>query len=221
MTVNITIPHRQHQLKQGNAILIIRDNAISITTKDQPPKLQCTILIRHIKHYGDFDHGFVFETGDKCPRGENTFLISCKNNKQLYTLLNSLANRTTTIRDIVLRCDFSEIATPQGPPPKSPLFPNSPSFNFGNLPSQLQLRGNKQDIGRPKPRCTSYTPDSHASSRQLLHLGRSESCLPYYNMEASDNYKNLGPDGRSIVPEVEYEIIPDDVFMQGRNIKPR
>ena len=73
-------------------MLILRDNAIAITTKEQPPKFQCSILIRHIKHYGDFDDGFVFETGNKCPKGENTFLIRCANNKKLYTLLDSLTN---------------------------------------------------------------------------------------------------------------------------------
>lgn len=33
----------------------------------------------------------------------------------------------------------------------------------------------------------------------------------HYNVEfGQENYQNLGPDGQSIVPEVEYEIIPDD-----------
>lgn len=220
--VNITIPYRQHQLKQGLAMLILRDNAIAITTKDQPPKLQCSFLIRHIKHYGDFDDGFVFETGNKCPKGEKTFLVRCADNKKLYRLLDGLANRSITVQDIVLKHTFSEIAISQGALPKTPILPNpqSPSFNFGNLPSQLQLRQNRHDFTRRQLKSTSDIPDGHKP------LSSSKSSLPYYNMESGqESYQNLGPDGQSIVPEVEYEIIPEDspndVSVKVRGIKPR
>ena len=227
LIVNITIPYRQHQLKQGLAMLMLRDNAIVITTKEQPPKFQCSILIRHIKHYGDFDDGFVFETGNKCPKGENTFLIRCADNKKFYNLLDSLANRSTTVRDIVLKHEFSEIAVPQGYLPKTPILPNthSPSFNFGNLSSQLHLRQNKHEIVNRKIRSVSDIPQSHAGHR-LLANSTSVSALPYYNMETGqESYQNVGRDGQSIVPEVEYEIIPDDsfgdAFVEGRGIRPK
>ena len=202
-------------------MLILRDNAIVITTKEQPPKFQCSILIRHIKHYGDFDDGFVFETGNKCPKGENTFLIRCANNNKLYTLLDSLANRSTTVKDIVSRCEFSEIVIPQGSIPKTPLLPNtqSPSFNFGNLSAHLRPKhGNVH-----KQRSVSDITQPHAGHRLLTH---SVSALPYYNMEpGQENYQNIGEDGQSIVPEVEYEIIPDDahndVFMETKGIRPK
>lgn len=222
LIINITIPYRQHQLKQGLALLILKDNAIVITTKEQPPKFQCSILIRHIKHYGDFDDGFVFETGNKCPKGENTFLIRCANNKKLYTLLHSLANRSTTVKDIVLRHEFSEIVMAQGSIPKKPLLPNidSPSFNFGNLSSHL--RPNKHGNVNRKLRSVSDITQPHAGHKLLTH---SVSAMPYYNMEpGQENYQNIGEDGQSIVPEVEYEIIPDDpldVFMETSRIRPK
>ena len=226
--VNVTVPYRQHQLKQGLAMMILRDNAIAITTKDQPPKFQCGFLIRHIKHYGDFDDGFVFETGNKCPKGEKTYLIRCADNKKLYNLLDGLANRSITIRDIVLKQTFSEIAISQGALPKGPILPNSPppSFNFGGLSSHLQLRQNKHDKYRRQLMSTSDISDQshrHPSHRPLLV---SKSTSSYYNVESGqENYQNLGPDGQSIVPEVEYEIIPDDspndVLVEVRGIKPR
>ena len=223
--VNVTIPYRQHQLKQGLAMMILRDNAVAITTKDQPPKLQCSFLIRHIKHYGDFDDGFVFETGNKCPKGEKTYLIRCTDNKKLYNLLNGLANRSITIRDIILKQTFSEIAICQGAHPKAPILPNPPSFNFGSLSSQLQLRQNKHGKCR-RQFSTSDMPEQSRPSYRSLIAGKSASTSSYYNIESGqENYQNLGPDGQSIVPEVEYEIIPDDspddVLVEVRGIKPR
>lgn len=214
--INITIPHRQHQLKQGLALLIIRDNAIAITTTDQPPKLQCSFLIRHIKKYGDFDNGFVFETGNKCPKGEKTFLIRCSNNKKLYSLLDGLAKRSMTIHDIILRHKFEEIAVAQGSISRPT---TSPSFNFSKLSSQQQ----QSSLGRIKLRSTSDVADAKKPSNtrvcQSISNALDGPTLPYYNVESGgDNYKNLGPDGKSIVPEVEYEIIPEDVFTN-REIK--
>ena len=207
--INITVPYRQHQLKQGLAMLILRDNAIAITTKDQPPKLQSSFLIRHIKHYGDFDEGFVFETGHKCPKGEKTYLIRCADNKKLYNLLDGLANRSITVQEIILKQKFSEIAISQGALPKAPIFPHSrvqsPSFNFGNLSSQLQLRQNKHENTTRRLLKSTSDVDNHK------RLSSTKSALPYYNMESGqENYQNLRPDGQSIVPEVEYEMIPDD-----------
>ena len=220
LTVNITIPYRQHQLKQGLAMLILRDNAIVITTKDQPPKFQCSILIRHIKHYGDFDDGFVFETGNKCPKGENTFLIRCTNNKMLYNLLDSLAKRLTSIQEVISKHKYTEIAIPQGSFPKAPLMPSthSPSFNFGNL---SQFKQNKHENMTHKLRSVSDIP------RPRRPLTYSESALPYYNMDPiQENYQNVDRDGQSFVPEVEYEVIPDDphdndVYVDIRRIKPK
>ena len=214
--INITVPHRQHQLKQGLALLIIRDNAIAITTTDQPPKLQCSFLIRHIKKYGDFDNGFVFETGNKCPKGEKTFLIRCSNNKKLYSLLDGLAKRSMTIHDVILRRKFEEIAIAQGSIPRPT---TSPSFNFSKLSSQQQ----QSSLGRSKHRSTSDVAEtkkpSNTRDRQSVSNALDGPTLPYYNVESGgDNYKNLGPDGKSIVPEVEYEIIPEDVFTN-REIK--
>lgn len=226
VVVNVTIPYRQHQLKQGPAMMIVRDNAIAITTKDQLPKLQCSFLIRHIKHYGDFDDGFVFETGNKCPKGEKTYLIRCADNKKLYNLLDGLANRSITIQDIILKQTFSKIAICQGALPKAPILPNlpPPSFNFGSFSSQQQLRQNKHDKIRRHLRSTSDIPEQSYPSHRPLMASRSTSS--YYNVESSqENYQNLGPDGQSIVPEVEYEIIPEDspngVFVEVRGIKPR
>ena len=185
-------------------MLILRDNAITITTKDTPPKFQCSILIRHIKHYGNFDNGFVFETGNKCPKGESAFLIRCTNNKMLYNLVNSLAKRSTSIQEIVLKHKYTEIAIPQGSLPKAPLMPSthSPSFNSGDL---LQFKQNKHENMNNKVRSISDIPRPH---RPLTHC---ESALPYYNMDPiQENYQNVDHDGQSIVPEVEYEVIPND-----------
>jgi len=211
--INITIPHRQYQLKQGLALLIIRDNAITITTTDQPPKFQCSFLIRHIKKYGDFDNGFVFETGNKCPKGEKTFLIRCNNNKKLYSLLDGLAKRSMTIHDVILRRKFEEIAKPQGSIPKPT---TSPSSNVSKYSSQ--------QAGKNKLRTTSDGSEAKKpSSRYRKSVGDvlDGPALAYYNVESSggDNYKNLGPDGKSIVPEVEYEIIPEDDVFTNREIK--
>lgn len=221
LIVDITIPHRQHQLKPGLAIMIVRDNAIAIATTDQPPKFQCSFLIRHIKKYGDFINGFVFETGNKCPKGEHTFLIRCTDNKQLFNLLDGLANRSMTVQDIVLEKTFSEIAIPQGPLPRKPIIPK-PSFNFDKL-SQNQLRQNVHgNTKRQKLLSTSDVSGSHGHHKALTNS--LSDFLPYYNMESGQkNYQNLGPDGKSIVPEVEYEIIPEDlpkdVFVEDKRIK--
>lgn len=216
LIVNITIPYRQHQLKQGLAKLILRDNAIVITTTDHPPKFQCGFLIRHIKKYGDFDNGFVFETGNRCPKGEKTFLIRCADNKKLYNLLDSLAKRSITIQDVILKHKFSEIAISQGSLPKASLVQQSysPSFNFGRLSSQFLSKQDSHEVKgneRRKLRSTSELPlDTHGHHRPLTFT---QSDLPYYNMESGqESYQNLGLDGQSIVPEVEYEIIPDDIF---------
>jgi len=216
--VNITIPYRQHQLKQGLAMLILRDNAVVIATTDQPPKFQCGFLIRHIKKYGDFDDGFVFETGNKCPKGEKTFLIRCVDNKKLYNLLDGLAKRSITIQDVILKHKFSKIAISQGPLPKVPLMPhsNSPSFNFSRLSSQFllkqnshEIKGNQRRIFRSISEMPSDTPDTRDCHRPLTIT---QSGLSYYNMGFDqESYQNLGFDGQCIVPEVEYEIIPDDV----------
>ena len=213
LVINITVPHRQHQLKQGLALLIIRDNAITIATTDQPPKLQCSFLIRHIKKYGDFDNGFVFETGNKCPKGEKTFLIRCNNNKKLYSLLDGLAKRSMTVHEIILCQKFGEIAAPQGSIPK----PSSlPSFNFSKFSSQQQLRN--------KLRSTSdvaeTTKPTSCQFRQSVGYTLDKPALPYYNVDSGgDTYRNLGPDGKCSVPEVEYEIIPEDDIFTNREIK--
>lgn len=212
LIVNITIPYRQHQLKQGLAMLILRDNAIAITTTDQPPKFQCSFLIPHIKKYGDFDDGFVFETGNRCPKGEKTFLIRCADNKKLYSLLDSLANRSMTIRDVILKNKFNEIVISQGPLPKAPMIPHShsPSFDFGKLPSQFRGK-------RHKLRSTSDLPDKSARHKAL---GTAQGSLSYYNMEsAQESYQNVTADGQCIVPEVEYEIIPEDLPTVGDKTK--
>ena len=108
---------------------------------------------------------------------------------------------------------------PQGFLPKTPLLPNthSPSFNFGNLSSHL-----RENVSR-KTRSVSDVPQPYAGHRPLTN---SVTALPYYNMEpGQENYLNIGRDGQSIVPEVEYEIIPDDppsdVFVEGRGIRPK